>query len=106
MPSEISPAPPEAQPVQPAESAPPAPAARDRLGAFRALNHRNYRLYFGGQLTSLAGTWMQSAAQSWLVLKLTNSPMMLGTVSFAQFLPVLMVGLFAGVVVDRIDRSA
>jgi MFS family permease len=75
-----------------------------RYGAFRALQHRNYRLYFGGQLTSLAGTWMQSAAQSWLVLKLTNSSMMLGVVSFAQFTPILLVGLFAGVVVDRVDR--
>ena len=73
-------------------------------GAFRALRHRNYRLYFFGQLTSLAGTWMQSAAQAWLVLKLTNSSMMLGVVSFAQFLPILLVGLFAGVVIDRIDR--
>ena len=78
--------------------------ARPRLGAFRALRHRNYRLYFFGQLTSLAGTWMQSAAQSWLVLGLTNSSLMLGVVSFAQFLPILLVGLFAGVAVDRIDR--
>ncbi|MGH7813971.1 MAG: MFS transporter [Candidatus Binataceae bacterium] len=77
---------------------------RGRMGAFRALHHRNYRLYFTGQLTSLAGTWMQSAAQAWLILKLTNSSFMLGVVSFAQFLPVLIVGLFAGVVVDRIDR--
>ena len=83
--------------AEPAEST-------SRLGAFRALHHRNYRLYFGGQLTSLAGTWMQSAAQSWLVLKLTNSSMMLGVVSFAQFTPILLVGLFAGVFVDRVDR--
>jgi MFS family permease len=77
---------------------------RSRMGAFRALSHRNYRLYFIGQLTSLAGTWMQSAAQSWLVLGLTNSSFMLGVVSFAQFLPILLVGLFAGVAIDRIDR--
>ncbi|MBV8138663.1 MAG: MFS transporter [Deltaproteobacteria bacterium] len=75
-----------------------------RPTAFRALRHRNYRLYFFGQLTSLAGTWMQSAAQAWLVLKLTNSSMMLGVVSFAQFTPILLVGLFAGVIVDRVDR--
>jgi MFS family permease len=82
-----------------------AEAARPvRASAFRALRHRNYRLYFFGQLTSLAGTWMQSAAQSWLVLKLTNSSMMLGVVSFAQFAPILLVGLFAGVIIDRIDR--
>ncbi len=72
-----------------------------RYGAFRALRHRNYRLYFFGQLTSLAGTWMQSAAQSWLVLKLTNSSMMLGVVSFAQFTPILLVGI----VCRRGDRS-
>ena len=96
--------PPEASIVQPIEGGAAQERVRNRLGAFRALNHRNYRLYFGGQLTSLAGTWMQGAAQSWLVLKLTNSSMMLGAVSFAQFLPVLLVGLFAGVIVDRIDR--
>ena len=77
---------------------------RKKFDAFRALRHRNYRLYFCGQLISLAGTWMQSAAQAWLVLKLTNSSMMLGVVSFAQFMPILLVGLFAGVFVDRVDR--
>ena len=77
---------------------------RSRAGTFRALRHRNYRLYFIGQLTSLTGTWMQSAAQAWLVLGLTNSSLMLGVVSFAQFFPILLVGLFAGVAVDRIDR--
>ena len=68
------------------------------------MRHRNYRLYFFGQLVSLAGTWMQSAAQAWLVLKLTNSSTMLGVVSFAQFTPILLVGLFAGVLIDRVDR--
>jgi MFS family permease len=85
----------------------PPPSIEDRSewrGAFRAFRHRNYRLYFFGQLISLAGTWMQSAAQAWLVLKLTNSATMLGVVSFAQFTPILLVGLFAGVVVDRVDR--
>lgn len=72
--------------------------------AFRALKHRNFRLFFGGQLTSLIGTWMQTVAQAWLVLKLTNSPMMLGLVTFARFAPMLMVALFAGVVVDHVDR--
>jgi len=72
--------------------------------AFRALRHRNFRLFFAGQLTSLTGTWMQSVAQSWLVLKLTNSPLMLGLVTFANYLPILLVALFAGVVVDHVDR--
>ncbi|MGB8413322.1 MAG: MFS transporter [Candidatus Binatus sp.] len=83
---------------------PPGEGTIPSRGAFRALRHRNYRLYFFGQLTSLAGTWMQSAAQAWLVLKLTNSSTMLGVVSFAQFTPILLVGLFAGVIVDRLDR--
>ncbi len=99
----MSAADPEASRAEPAADA-AEEAAAARTGAFRALRHRNYRLYFFGQLTSLAGTWMQSAAQSWLVLKLTNSSMMLGVVSFAQFAPILLVGLFAGVVIDRVDR--
>jgi MFS family permease len=96
---------PEVGPNQTADASSAAGEAEERRSsAFRALRHRNYRLYFGGQLTSLAGTWMQSAAQQWLVLKLTNSSLMLGVVSFAQFLPILLVGLFAGVIVDRVDR--
>jgi MFS family permease len=89
---------------QPDTLLPPTESASESRGAFRALRHRNYRLYFFGQLTSLAGTWMQSAAQLWLVLKLTDSATMLGVVSFAQSTPILIVGLFAGVIVDRLDR--
>ena len=89
---------------QPDQLQPPDEDSNASRGAFRALRHRNYRLYFCGQLTSLAGTWMQSAAQAWLVLKLTNSATMLGVVTFAQFTPILLVGLFAGVIVDRVDR--
>jgi MFS family permease len=74
------------------------------LVPFRALRHRNFRLFFVGQLTSLTGTWMQTVAQSWLVLKLTDSPLMLGVVTFANYLPILIVALFAGVVVDHVDR--
>ncbi len=79
-------------------------AAAGRLAAFRALGHRNYRLYFSGQLISLIGTWMQTVAQAWLVLRLTNSPFMLGVVSFASYTPILLTGLFAGVVIDHVDR--
>ena len=79
-------------------------SAPARSGAFRALRHRNFQLYFGGQFISLIGTWMQSVAQGWLVLKLTNSALMLGVVSFAGYLPVLLVALFAGVIVDHADR--
>jgi MFS family permease len=79
-------------------------SARGLAAAFRALRHRNFRLFFGGQLTSLIGTWMQTVAQSWLVLKLTNSALMLGLVSFATYMPILLVALFAGVVIDHVDR--
>ncbi|HZC46689.1 MAG TPA: MFS transporter [Candidatus Acidoferrum sp.] len=74
------------------------------MTAFRALRHRNFRLFFFGQLVSMIGTWMQIIAQSWLVLKLSNSPLMLGIVSFAGFMPIVLVALFAGVVVDHVDR--
>ncbi len=76
----------------------------ERLAAFRALRHRNFRLFFVGQLISLIGTWMQSVAQAWLVLRLTNSSMALGLVAFAGYMPIVLVGLFAGVVVDHVDR--
>jgi MFS family permease len=85
-------------------AAPSKERARGLVAAFRALRHRNFRLFFGGQLISLIGTWMQTVAQSWLVLKLSDSPMMLGVVSFASYLPILLVALFAGVVVDHVDR--
>jgi MFS family permease len=68
------------------------------------MRHRNFRLFFAGQLVSLIGTWMQSVAQAWLVLKLTNSSMALGLVAFAGYVPIVLVGLFAGVVVDHVDR--
>jgi MFS family permease len=70
----------------------------------RALRHRNFRLYWTGQLVSLVGTWMQSVAQSWLMHRLTSSAFMLGLLGFTQFLPVLLFSLWAGVVADRLDR--
>lgn len=81
-----------------------AESPRAWLAAFRAMRHRNFRLFFGGQLISLSGTWMQTVAQSWLVLKLSNSATMLGIVAFASYLPILVVALFAGVVIDHVDR--
>jgi MFS family permease len=71
---------------------------------FRALRHRNFRLFWGGQLVSLVGTWMQSVAQGWLMHRLTDSPLMLGLLGFAQFIPVTMLSLWAGVLADRVDR--
>jgi MFS family permease len=71
---------------------------------FAALRHPNYRLYFFGQLISLIGTWMQTVAQSWLMLQLTGSAVALGIVNALQMLPVLLVGMFGGVFADRVPK--
>ena len=70
----------------------------------RALNSRNYRLYFAGQLISLAGTWMQQIAMAWLAYRLSNSAFVLGSVGFASQIPILFFSAFAGVWSDRVDR--
>lgn len=70
----------------------------------RALRHRNYRLYFLGQMVSLAGTWMQQIAMSWLTYRLTDSTFMLGLVSFAGQIPILAVAPVGGVLSDRLDK--
>ena len=70
----------------------------------RAFQHRNYRLYFAGQLLSLMGTWIQTVAQSWLVYQLTGSAVLLGTVSFATQVPILLLAPLAGTLADRMDR--
>jgi MFS family permease len=70
--------------------------------AFTALRHRNFRLFWFGQLISLVGTWMQSIGQAWLVLELSNNnPLLLGLVGALQFLPVLVLSLVGGVIADR-----
>jgi MFS family permease len=71
---------------------------------FAALGHRNYRLFFFGQLVSLIGTWMQNVAQAWLVYELTHSPFKLGVVSFCAGVPVLLFSLWAGVLADRVPK--
>ncbi len=70
----------------------------------RALHHRNYRLFFGGQSISLIGTWMQQIAMSWLVYRLTNSALLLGVVSFSSQIPVFLLASIAGVYADRWNR--
>ncbi|MFA7175444.1 MAG: MFS transporter, partial [Kiritimatiellia bacterium] len=75
--------------------------ALQRLGA---LQHRDYRLYFGGQLISQCGTWMQTIGQSWLVLQLTDSPLKLGLVTALQWLPTLLLSLVAGTIADRLPK--
>ena len=66
-------------------------------------HHRNYRYFFAGQVVSQTGTWMQRLAQGWFVIQLTHSPIAVGILAVAQFLPFTVFGLFAGVVVDRLD---
>lgn len=70
----------------------------------RSLRRRNFRLFFFGQLVSLIGSWMQTTAQQWLVYRLTGSELSLGIVTFASFLPVLLLSLGMGVIVDRVER--
>jgi MFS family permease len=70
----------------------------------RALRHRNFRLFFLGQLVSLIGTWMQTVAQSWLVYRLTGSSALLGSVNFASQIPVFLLSPAGGVVADRYNR--
>ena len=75
-----------------------------RVTTFTALRHKNFRLFFAGQAVSLIGTWMQSLAQGWLVLKLTNSAFYLSLVQAMGSLPILFFSLFGGVVADRVDK--
>src|SRR5215213_10516463 len=70
----------------------------------RALRHRNYRLFFGGQSVSLVGTWITRVATSWLVYRLTGSELLLGVVGFCGQIPTLLLAPYAGVIVDRSDR--
>ena len=65
--------------------------------------HRNYRLYFGGQAISFTGTWVQQIAASWLVLELTHSPVAVGALALMQLLPVTLLGLFVGTLMDRFE---
>jgi MFS family permease len=79
----------------------PPPSIRHTL---RSLRHRNYRLFFGGQLISLIGTWIQMVAQSWLVYRLTGSETLLGLVGFAGQIPIFLLAPLGGVLADRLDR--
>jgi MFS family permease len=92
----------------PAADTPPEVVGRPRRGGgatwrdtFAALKHRNFRLFFVGQLVSLTGTWMQATAQGWLVYQLTGSKVLLGTVAAVGTLPMLLLSLWGGSVADR-----
>ena len=74
------------------------------LALLKVFRHRNYRLFFSGQLVSLMGTWMQSVAQGWLVYSLTHSPFLLGLTSFCAQVTVFFIAPFGGVIADRVDR--
>jgi MFS family permease len=83
---------------------PPTLLGRQLPNGLRAFGHRNYRLFWSGQLISVVGTWMESVAQGWLILLLTHDPVALGARAAAQFLPVLVLGLFGGVVADAVPK--
>src|SRR5581483_4872076 len=72
--------------------------------ALRALDHRDFRRFWLGQLVSLVGRWMQAVAQSWLVLELTGSPLRLGIVNSLQFAPLLLLAFPAGALADRFPK--
>ncbi len=78
--------------------------APERSPVFRALQHRNFRLFVFGQIVSLVGTWMQSLAQSWLVYRLTHSELLLGTAWFCAQIPVFVLAPLGGLVSDRFSR--
>ncbi len=93
------------------KTSPPKPATPGASGkldsvshTWRALRHRNFRLYFGGQSISLIGTWMTRIATAWLVYRLTGSALLLGTVGFVGQIPAFLLAPFAGVWVDRLNR--
>ena len=87
-------------------SAPPSASPRLKWqAAGRALRHRNFQLFFSGQLISLIGTWMQTVAQSWLVYRMTGSGLLLGAVGFASQIPVFLVAPVGGITADRMNRQ-
>ncbi|HNH26920.1 MAG TPA: MFS transporter, partial [Anaerolineales bacterium] len=90
------------EPIQPILSS--TETRRGGETTFVAMRHRNYQLYFGGQLISNIGTWMQVIAQAWVVYQLGHSELTLGLVAFASAIPNLVVSPWGGVIVDRISR--
>ncbi|MEV0182521.1 MFS transporter [Streptomyces sp. NPDC050625] len=88
----------------PAPTTPTTPGRTRRSSMFSSLSIRNYRLFFIGQVISNTGTWMQRIAQDWLVLSLTGSSAAVGITTALQFLPMLLFGLYGGVLVDRLPK--
>jgi MFS family permease len=97
---------PQAQNLTAVEAADATKATRPRWSTtLRALRHRNFQLFFSGQLVSLVGTWMQSVAQAWLVYRLTGSALLLGAVGFASQIPVFLTAPIGGITADRTNRQ-
>jgi MFS family permease len=91
--------------AQPNEAPAPGSAVPGRTAVlFRALRHRNFRLFFGGQIISLIGTWMQTVAQAWLIYRLTGSSVLLGVLGFVGQFPIFLLSPLAGVAADRWPR--
>ena len=72
----------------------------------RSLRHRNFQLFFSGQMISLVGTWMDNIAEAWLVYRLTGSSLLLGTVAFCGQIPIFLLGPIGGFVADRCNRRS
>src|SRR6202790_445161 len=92
--------------VQPPGSpVPPRPGPGQLPSAFRSLRHRNFRLFFSGQLNSLVGTWMQSIAEAWLIYRLTGSSVLLGLLGFVSQIPIFLLSPIGGLAADRWPRQ-
>jgi MFS family permease len=104
--SQTEPAPPATNPKSGSAQTSPVPKSRTAEGTFRSLRHRNFQLYFSGQLISVAGTWMQAVAQAWLVYEISHSDLTLGIVGFASAIPALIILPWGGVVVDQVPKRA
>ena len=89
----------------PAQNPAPAPGGQGRAWTtFRALKHRNFQLFFSGQVISLVGTWMQTVAEAWLVYRLTGSSALLGVLGFVSQIPIFLLAPLSGLVADRWPR--
>jgi MFS family permease len=84
---------------------PPRPGPGQLPSAFRSLRHRNFRLFFSGQLISLVGTWMQSIAEAWLIYRLTGSSVLLGLLGFVSQIPIFLLSPIGGLAADRWPRQ-
>ncbi len=93
----------EVQPTSSPASSPPGPSQLP--AAFRSLKHRNFQLFFSGQLISLVGTWMQSIAEAWLIYRLTGSSVLLGLLGFVSQIPIFLLSPIGGLAADRWPRQ-